>query len=85
MRALETLRKVIAAAGKKSYTFVMGRITPEKLANFPEVDVFVLISCPQLALLDCKEFYAPVIEIAKRKREIGRARRGSRKGGGVVC
>ncbi|QDZ22484.1 diphthamide synthesis protein [Chloropicon primus] len=59
--ALKALRGIIARAGKKSYTFVMGRITPEKLANFPEVEVFVLISCPQLALLDSREFYSPVI------------------------
>lgn len=54
LEALGALRRVLAKAGKKSYTFVMGRITPEKLANYPEVEVFVLISCPQLALLDSR-------------------------------
>ena len=61
MDALNSLRRIIAEAGKKSYTFVMGRITPEKMANYPEIEVFVLISCPQLALLDSRDFYAPVI------------------------
>lgn len=59
--ALKTLRAIISEAGKKSYTFVMGRITPEKLANYPEIDVFILISHPQLALVDSREFFAPVI------------------------
>lgn len=35
------------AAGKKCYTFSMGRVTPAKLANFPEVDVFVLVRTQQ--------------------------------------
>jgi len=61
MTVLTNLRKMVAMAGKKCYTFVMSRVTPEKLANYPEVDVFVLVSYPQMALLDSKEFYAPVI------------------------
>ncbi|XP_059655042.1 uncharacterized protein LOC132302174 isoform X2 [Cornus florida] len=48
-------------AGKKAYTLVMGRPNPAKLANFPECDIFIYVSCPQTALLDSKEFLAPVI------------------------
>ncbi|KAF8032163.1 hypothetical protein BT93_D1174 [Corymbia citriodora subsp. variegata] len=39
----------------------MGRPNPAKLANFPECDVFIYVSCAQTALLDSKEFLAPVI------------------------
>lgn len=58
---IKRLRHVIAAAGKKSYTFVMGKPNPAKLANFPECEVFVLVACPQTALLDSKEYLSPVI------------------------
>ena len=34
---------------------------PAKLANFAEIDIFVLISCPENALIDSKELYEPVI------------------------
>ncbi|GBG78301.1 hypothetical protein CBR_g26331 [Chara braunii] len=61
LTAIKRLREVIAAAGKKSYVFVMGKPNPAKLANFPECEVFVLVACPQTALLDSKEYYAPVI------------------------
>ncbi len=60
-RAIDRLRRKIEESGRRSYTFSVGRITPSKLANFPEVDVFVLVSCPQCSLLDSREFYAPVI------------------------
>ncbi|CAI0458920.1 unnamed protein product [Linum tenue] len=61
LNMIHQMKDLITAAGKKAYTFVMGRPNPAKLANFPECDVFVYVSCPQTALLDSKEFLAPVI------------------------
>ncbi|XP_048569689.1 2-(3-amino-3-carboxypropyl)histidine synthase subunit 2 [Triticum urartu] len=58
---VEQMKNLIKAAGKKSYTLVMGRPNSAKLANFPECEVFVYVSCAQTALLDSKEFLAPVI------------------------
>lgn len=52
---------LITAAGKKAYTLVMGKPNPAKLANFPECDVFLYVSCAQTALLDSKDYLAPVI------------------------
>lgn len=48
--ALAHLRNLTQAAGKRSYVLALGRPTPAKLANFPEVDVFVLLACPLGAL-----------------------------------
>lgn len=48
-------------ANKTVYVFVMSRVAPAKLANFPEVDVFVLVACPYTCLVDSKQYYAPVI------------------------
>lgn len=61
LRIIEQMKDLIKAAGKKSYTLVMGRPNSAKLANFPECEVFVYVSCAQTALLDSKEFLAPVI------------------------
>uniref|UniRef100_A0A453HFX3 Diphthamide biosynthesis protein 2 n=1 Tax=Aegilops tauschii subsp. strangulata TaxID=200361 RepID=A0A453HFX3_AEGTS len=58
---IEQMKNLIKTAGKKSYTLVMGRPNSAKLANFPECEVFVYVSCAQTALLDSKEFLAPVI------------------------
>ncbi|XP_034680154.1 2-(3-amino-3-carboxypropyl)histidine synthase subunit 2-like [Vitis riparia] len=61
LHMIRQMKELIAAAGKKAYTLVMGRPNPAKLANFPECDVFIYVSCAQTALLDSKEFLAPVI------------------------
>lgn len=59
--SIRRVREIVAAAGKKSYTMLMGRPNPAKLANFPECDVFVLVACAQTILLDSKEYLAPLI------------------------
>ena len=34
---ISRLKKILSACGKKTYTFVVGKLNPNKLANFPEV------------------------------------------------
>lgn len=58
---IHQIKEMITKAGKKAYTLVMGRPNPSKLANFPECNVFIYISCAQTALLDSKDFLAPII------------------------
>ena len=59
--ALDRVRRLAEAAGKKTYTFLVGKPNPAKLGNFPEVGVFVTVACPETALLDSRDFLAPVI------------------------
>ncbi|XP_019093205.1 PREDICTED: diphthamide biosynthesis protein 2-like [Camelina sativa] len=61
LHMIHHMQALISAAGKKSYFLAMGRPNPAKLANFPECDVFIYISCAQTALLDSKEFMSPVM------------------------
>ncbi|KAJ1956908.1 Diphthamide biosynthesis protein 2 [Dispira parvispora] len=58
---LTHLKQIIQASGKKYYEFVMGKLNVAKLANFMEIDVFVLVACPENSLIDSKEFYRPVV------------------------
>jgi diphthamide biosynthesis protein 2 len=39
----------------------MGKPNPAKLANFPEVEVFVMLADPQGLILDSKEYLSPII------------------------
>lgn len=55
------LKTIIEKSGKKSYTFVVGKINPAKLANFAEVDVYCLIACPEQSLVDSKEYEKPIV------------------------
>lgn len=52
---------VHAQAGKKTYTLLMGKPNPAKLANFPEIEVFVMLADPQGLILDSKEYLNPII------------------------
>ncbi|GAA6219424.1 diphthamide biosynthesis protein 2 [Lates japonicus] len=58
---IQQLKETIHRAGKKSYMFAMGKLNVPKLANFLEIDIFVLIACPENSLLDSGEFYKPVV------------------------
>ncbi|XP_064521501.1 2-(3-amino-3-carboxypropyl)histidine synthase subunit 2 isoform X2 [Pseudopipra pipra] len=58
---LQRLRELLRRAGKRSYTLAVGKPNPAKLANFPEVDIFVLVACAQNSLLDSSDFYRPVV------------------------
>ncbi|NWW42751.1 DPH2 synthase, partial [Pedionomus torquatus] len=61
LTVLQHLRELLRRAGKRSYTLAMGKPNPAKLANFLEVDIFVLVACAQNTLLDSSEFYRPIV------------------------
>ncbi|XP_073344494.1 2-(3-amino-3-carboxypropyl)histidine synthase subunit 2 [Pagrus major] len=61
LTVIQQLKETISRAGKKSYMFAMGKLNVPKLANFLEIDIFVLIACPENSLLDSSEFYKPVV------------------------
>lgn len=61
LEILEHVKKQIAAAGKKSYTFVVGKINAAKIANFSEIGGWVVIGCWESSLVESKEFYRPLI------------------------
>ncbi|KAM6124596.1 2-(3-amino-3-carboxypropyl)histidine synthase subunit 2 [Pterocles gutturalis] len=58
---LQHLRELLRRAGKRSYTLAVGKPNPAKLANFLEVDIFVLVACAQNSLLDSSDFYRPIV------------------------
>lgn len=62
LASIESIRKQIAAAGKKSYTIVVGKLNPAKLANFAEIDGWVVIGCWESSLVEeDARFYRPVL------------------------
>lgn len=63
LQALQHCQRLIHASGKKSYTFVVGKINAAKLANFSEIGGWVVIGCWESSLLEngSKEFFRPVI------------------------
>ena len=61
MDTISALRAQIAAAGKKSYTIVVGKLNAAKLANFAEVDGWVVVGCWESGLVEHEGLWKPVI------------------------
>ena len=61
LQVLSDLKRLCKNAGKKTYTFIMGKLNPAKLANFMEIDCFVLIACRENTLIESKDFYRPIV------------------------
>eukprot|EP00980_Cylindrotheca_fusiformis_P005875 scaffold1233_cov111-Cylindrotheca_fusiformis.AAC.1 len=59
---VKSLKRRITDAGKSSYSFAVGKINPAKLANFAEIECFVLVACREHSLLsEEREYHVPVI------------------------
>ncbi|EKD12682.1 uncharacterized protein L3040_005266 [Drepanopeziza brunnea f. sp. 'multigermtubi'] len=61
LAALSTIKKLIEKAGKKSYTFVVGKVNAAKLANFSEIGGWVVVGCWESSLVDGEGFYRGVV------------------------
>lgn len=60
--SIDLLRAKIDKAGKKSYTIVVGKLNPAKLANFAEIEGWVVVSCWESGLIeDDAEYWRPVV------------------------
>lgn len=61
LHIVEHVKSLILAAGKKSYTFVVGKVNAAKVANFSEIGAWIVIGCWESSLLDSKDFWKPVL------------------------
>ena len=61
LHIVKLVKDRIRAAGKKSYTFVVGKINTAKLANFSEIGGWVVVGCWESSLLDSKDFWKPIL------------------------
>ncbi|KZT42525.1 diphthamide biosynthesis protein [Sistotremastrum suecicum HHB10207 ss-3] len=55
------LRSAIKSVNRKSYTLSVGKLNPAKLANFMEIECFVIVACPENSIVESKEFYKPIV------------------------
>jgi len=61
--AIKHIQELAVKRGVKTYIFSVGKINPAKLANFSDVDCFVLVGCPENNLYTSREFYKPLISV----------------------
>ncbi|PSS22728.1 hypothetical protein M430DRAFT_134936 [Amorphotheca resinae ATCC 22711] len=61
LQTVTDIKEMIERAGKKSYTFVVGKVNAAKIANFSEIGGWVVIGCWESSLIESTEFYRPII------------------------
>ncbi|MCJ1276232.1 Diphthamide biosynthesis protein 2 [Puttea exsequens] len=61
LHIVENVKGLLHAAGKKSYTFVVGKINAAKVANFSEVGAWVVIGCWESSLIDSEDYWKPIV------------------------
>ncbi|XP_076763791.1 diphthamide biosynthesis 2 [Xylocopa sonorina] len=61
LKIIAMVKRVLKEKNKKSYILSVGKINPTKLANFPEIDAFVVITCSESEIFDSREFLKPML------------------------
>ncbi|XP_011156190.1 2-(3-amino-3-carboxypropyl)histidine synthase subunit 2 [Solenopsis invicta] len=63
LTAINTVKKILKQKNKKSYLLSVGKINPAKLANFPEINAFVVIACPENEVFDSRDYFKPMLTV----------------------
>lgn len=61
LKIVTMMKDIMKRKKKKSYILSVGKINPTKLANFPEIDAFVVITCPENEVFDSKDYLKPLL------------------------
>lgn len=60
---IDRVKYLCKKANKKCYIFSVGRPNVAKLANFPEIEIFVTVSCAEGVIEDQKEYMQPIVNV----------------------
>uniref|UniRef100_A0A182MNH2 2-(3-amino-3-carboxypropyl)histidine synthase subunit 2 n=1 Tax=Anopheles culicifacies TaxID=139723 RepID=A0A182MNH2_9DIPT len=55
------VQQLAKARGVRTYLISIGKVNPEKLANFIDIDCFVLVGCPENDIFTSREFFRPLL------------------------
>ncbi|KAF3911791.1 hypothetical protein AA313_de0207146 [Arthrobotrys entomopaga] len=62
LSTIKTLQSLLAKHYKKAYLVTVGKLNPAKLANFAEVEVWIVVGCWESAIVDeNREMWRPVV------------------------
>lgn len=61
LKIITMIKNILKQKNIKSYILSVGKINPTKLANFPEIDAFIVITCPENEVFDSREFLKPIL------------------------
>ncbi|KAK4469258.1 hypothetical protein MN116_006550 [Schistosoma mekongi] len=58
---IDRLKELLKRAKRSCITLFVGRLNPAKLANLPELQLLILIACPETSLLDSRDIHIPIV------------------------
>ncbi|KAJ8921166.1 hypothetical protein NQ315_013638 [Exocentrus adspersus] len=61
LKIIERLKCLIKLRGKKYYLISVGKPTVAKLANFQEVEIYVMVTCSLSEIYENRDFYRPIV------------------------
>ena len=61
MATKDRLIPLLQSHGKEYYLIYLGKITPQKLMNFQDIDIFIRVSCPFARSLAQRDYFKPII------------------------
>ncbi|CAH0548955.1 unnamed protein product [Brassicogethes aeneus] len=61
LKVIERIKRLLNMCGKKYYLISVGKPTVAKLANFPEVDLYVIITCAMNEIYESRDYYKPIV------------------------
>lgn len=61
LKCISAVKNILKQKNKKTYILCVGKINPTKLANFPEIDAFVVITCSENEVFDSRDFLRPIL------------------------
>ena len=61
MTIINALKRHILSQNKKYYEVLVGKINEPKLRNFQFIDLYVIIACPEMSLVEYKKFNMHVV------------------------
>lgn len=61
MEIINALKRSIIKQGKKFYEVLIGKINEPKLRNFQFIDLYAIIACPEMTVIEYKKFNMHVV------------------------
>ncbi|XP_052900802.1 2-(3-amino-3-carboxypropyl)histidine synthase subunit 2 [Anopheles moucheti] len=57
------VQRLAKSRGVRTYLISIGKVNPEKLANFIDIDCFVLVGCPENDIFTSRDFFRPLLSV----------------------
>uniref|UniRef100_A0A182K789 2-(3-amino-3-carboxypropyl)histidine synthase subunit 2 n=1 Tax=Anopheles christyi TaxID=43041 RepID=A0A182K789_9DIPT len=76
LEIVSRVQRLAKARGVRTYLISIGKVNPEKLANFIDIDCFVLVGCPENDIFTSREFFRPLLSVFEAEMGLNVAWRG---------